>query len=298
MTTYHPRSVWEPDQYQMASSFDRTPARLNPARIDRAAIHYTAAINIPDGDPNEIVGGIDGIRRLLAGITIDYYTNRTGGGYRRLSDRRWFPGYPFGYSFAIDWLGGIWEGRGFDFQPAATSGHNDHTIAILMLTDRADPGTELMWASARELQRETIRRGARLANRPWAHGWFAERTGQGTRTACCGAALKAQIDAGLGDLDHPETSPPTIPQPVPETDMPSHLKRYPKVGVFNGDTLLLLTDDDIPAVTSGKVVGGPFNGVPVIDSDPNSDTQFAAVLERNGSAAAFLLGRRAERLGA
>lgn len=291
MTTYHPRSVWEPDQYQMASSFDRTPARLNPARIDRAAIHYTAAINIPDGDPNEIVGGIDGIRRLLAGITIDYYTNRTGGGYRRLSDRRWFPGYPFGYSFAIDWLGGIWEGRGFDFQPAATSGHNDHTIAILMLTDRADPGTELMWASARELQRETIRRGARLANRPWAHGWFAERTGQGTRTACCGAALKAQIDAGLGDIDHPDTPPDNE-----SNDMkPSHLKRYPNIGVFNGDTLLLCTAADIPKITAGKVVGGPYDGVAVIDSNHDDDIQFAAVLERNGPAAAFRLGQRTPR---
>src|SRR5512146_595549 len=136
--TFHQRSEWEPAGYRMASDFTATPNRLVIPNVTRNAVHYTAVINLPDGDPNEILTGEDGIRRLLASATIDYLTNRSDGGYTRRSDGRYFPGYPLGYSFAYDWLGGVWEIRGFDFMPAATGGHNSYTLAHLMLTDRDD----------------------------------------------------------------------------------------------------------------------------------------------------------------
>jgi hypothetical protein len=208
VATFHPRSAWEPQGYRMAVDFDRTPSKANWSNADLGAIHYTSAINLPDGDPSEILNGVDGIRQLLARTQIDYYQNRTDGGYTRTSDGRFFPGYPTGYSFAVDWLGGVWELRGWDYLPAATSGHNGHTIAILMLTDRNDPAPPLMLRSARMILRETNRRGGKLVNRPWAHGWFVERTGIGTATACCGAPMKAQIDQGLFDLDHPDPTTP------------------------------------------------------------------------------------------
>jgi hypothetical protein len=224
--TFHPREVWEPNgidawygkyllgaygDLRRASAFHRQPRTLDITGVTHIATHYTAAINLPDGDPNEIQSGVDGIRSLLAATHYSYLASRTDGGYRRLSDDRLFPGYPLGYSFAIDWLGGVWEINGWDYQPAATNQWNEEALAWLMLTDRADAGSELMWRSHRALSREALRRGAKIApERVWSHGWFAERTGTGTPTGCCGDALEDQINAGLGDWtrhDQP-TEPP------------------------------------------------------------------------------------------
>lgn len=180
-------------------------------------------MNLPDGDPGELVTGNDDIRRLLAAAHGDYLRNRTGGGYRRLSDGTWFPGYPLGYSFAYDWLGGVWEINGFDYLPAATSSHNRHTLAHLMLTDRHDPGSDLMWASMRAVCREAERRGARAKDRPLDHNGFRTEYGTGTATACCGDALRLQIAQGLGDMsyDDSELEPPK----PPEVDMEDGLLR-------------------------------------------------------------------------
>lgn len=213
--TYHPRASWEPNgvdpwygdyllraygDLRRDSAFHRTPASLWLPGVEYLAVHYTSAINLPDGDPGEILDGVDGIRALLARSTFDYLSNRTGGNYRRLSDGKVFPGYPLGYSFAFDWLGGVWEINGFDYRPAATSGWNNRALAFLMLTDRADPGSELMWQSFRAVAAEAQRRGAPIApERVWPHGKFFAETGTGTQTACCGPALTAQIDAGYGD---------------------------------------------------------------------------------------------------
>ena len=213
--TYHRRSVWEPNgvdpwygnwllraygDLRRDSAFHRRPPELEITKVTRLAVHYTAAVNLPDGDPGEILTGIDGIRALLARSTFDYLSNRSGGGYERTSDGHWFKGYPLGYSFAIDWLGGVWEIQGWDYRPAATSGWNNSTLAILMLTDRADPATDLAWQSFRALAAEAKRRGARITPESvWSHGWFYERTGTGTPTGCCGDALEAQIEAGAGD---------------------------------------------------------------------------------------------------
>lgn len=222
--TLHPRTEWEPGpgtplfgDLRRGYAFHRTPASLWLPGIQYIATHYTGAVNIPDGDPGEILSGVDGIRNLLRNAHWDYLNNRSDGGYRRLSDNRWFPGYPLGYSFAFDWLGGVWEINGFDYQPAATSGWNNRALAFLMLTDRADPGSALMWRSHRAVAREALRRGARIApERVWSHGWFAERTGTGTPTACCGGALEAQINAGYGDYTQDDTGDDdmiTLPTP-------------------------------------------------------------------------------------
>lgn len=215
VATVHPRTAWEPNgvdawygshllkaygDLRRDSAFHRTPPSLWLPGVQYIAVHYTSAIDIPDGDPDEIIAGEDGIRSLLARTHFDYLANRTGGGYERLDDGRRFPGYPLGYSFAFDWLGGVWEINGFDYQPAATSGWNNRALAFLMLTDRADPGSSLMWQSFRAVAAEAQRRGARIApERVWSHRWFRERLGTGTATACTGPALEAQIVAGLGD---------------------------------------------------------------------------------------------------
>lgn len=149
--------------------------------------------------------GIDGIRQLLIRSNWDYLRNRKGGGYTSLITNEYFPGYPLGYSWGYDWLGGIWEINGIEFRPAATSEHNTYTKADLFLTDRYDPASKLMLRSAREVGRVLKQLGAvDLEDRPWSHGWFAERTGVGTPTACCGDAIELQINQGLLDLSYRE----------------------------------------------------------------------------------------------
>lgn len=199
--TVHQRQDWEPVGYRMDTDFTKTPSRLNLGLIDRIVWHYTAAINLPDGDVNEHAGQIG---PYLAAITRDYLTNRTGGNYTRKSDGRVFPGFPIGYSFAVDAWGGAWVLRGFDFFPAATGGHNGHTLPILFLTDIANRANELMLATARNIGREARRRGAPVADDPWSHGWFAERGLGGTPTGCCGDPIEAQIRAGQGNLSYNE----------------------------------------------------------------------------------------------
>lgn len=214
--TYHPRESWEPGpgtplygDLRRSYAFHRQPPRGSLADVDRDAIHYTAAIDIPDGDPGE---STNDVRSLLRNAHWDYLVNRSGGGYSRLEDGRWFPGYPLGYSWAIDWLGGVWEINGFEYRPGATNGHNNHTRAFLMLTDRHDHGTPEMWASLRALRRECQRRGSRAANRPWGHREFFENTGIGTPTACPGAPNLEDIHRGLGDLDYDNIQEPITVQ--------------------------------------------------------------------------------------
>lgn len=201
--TLHQRAVWEPVGYRMGEDFHRRPPLYVPGNVTRGAIHYSAAIDLPDGDLGEFDYQIG---PWLAAVTRDYLTNRDEGGYRRTSDGVWFPGYPIGYSFAFDNWGGVWVLRGFDFLPAATNGHNHYTVACLMLTDRPDEASPLAWASVRAVLREARRLANRndFANRPWGHGEFHANTGIGTPTACPGPANLGQVHAGLADLDHSE----------------------------------------------------------------------------------------------
>lgn len=200
--TIHERSAWEPIGYRMGLDFTRVPPLLNPYSVDEDALHYTADDDLPDGDFGEF---IQQLPAYLAAITINYLRTRSDGGYVRRSDGFYFPGYPIGYNFAVDWLGGVWVLRGWDFVPAATNGHNGHTIAILLLTDLADPGSDLMWRSIRCIRREAVRRKMKLPNRPLGHGEFRTKYGVGTPTACPGHRILRQRDQGLGDLNYPDT---------------------------------------------------------------------------------------------
>jgi hypothetical protein len=263
--TIHPRETWEPTDLRRDTSFTRRPPALRIGNVTRIATHYTAAIDLPDGDPGEILDGIDGIRRLLAAAHNDYLRNRTGGGYTRISDGAFFPGYPLGYSFAFDWLGSVWEINGFDYLPAATSGWNSSTLAFLMLTDRADRGSDLMWASHREMARRARDFGAaRLEDRPWPHRKFREVTGVGTATACCGDPLVAQIEDGLGDMSYAE------PQPMPpEGNMKDGLLR------LKGWADVVRVIDNVPMPLSGYALDACIAaGVPNpygVKSSPTAD---------------------------
>ncbi len=211
--TVHPREWWEQDSYRI-TDFTRLPTPYRPANVDRGVVHYTGATNTPDGDPGENV--TTSIIDRLRASQRDYLTNRTGGGYTRRSDGRVFPGYHLGYSFLVDYLGGVTELRGWDYLPAATNGHNDHTAAFLCFVDGQDKGTELMWASLRALGREARRRSGRSNFNPRLidHGGLTIESGKGTPTQCAGGLRSQLITHGNIDVDL--RPPPPVP---PEDNM-------------------------------------------------------------------------------
>jgi hypothetical protein len=217
--TFHSRAVWEEVGFRMALDFTKTPGPYKPANVDLAVAHYSGSERTPDGDPGEdpslIIPWLRAIQR-------DYYTNRTGGNYIRKSDGRLFPGYPIGYSFAVDWLGGVWELRGFEFLPAATFEHNTHTIPVIFITDGATPASDLALASARAIWREARRLSGRTTSfyqRPLGHGEVRQVYGTGTITPCPNSGILDQLHNGLGDLDYDDTPPEDDdmqPLPVPD----------------------------------------------------------------------------------
>jgi hypothetical protein len=184
--TVHARSVWMDPRYPV------TGPRAPWPFIDTGVIHYTAADDLIDGDPGEHAENLPAYIRAMQRAYIDSR------------------GYSLGYWWAVDWLGGVWQIRGWDIKSAANAAHNEHTGPILVLVDGNDPATREATRSIRAL----IAEGQRRAGRAWAikgHGQLRRETGLGTATACCGIGLQAQINAG-------EFSPTTDPAPVPTPD--------------------------------------------------------------------------------
>jgi hypothetical protein len=195
VTTYHTRASWEPwaMPYTIASL---SPPRQNAGAITQPVAHYTAADNLIDGDPGEHIGDMP---RYIGNIQRDYATSR---------------GYSVGYLFAIDYLGGVWELRGFDYKSAANAGHNEYTCPILMLVDGNDGVTAYAAASARAVWREFRRRALRadFKNRPLGHGELYLTTGVGTPTPCPGTGVLTQLHNGVLDLDREVPKEPEMKQ--------------------------------------------------------------------------------------
>lgn len=140
-------------------------------QVDTFPLHYTAADNLIDGDPGEHASMLP---QYLRNIQHSYITNR---------------GYSIGYGFAVDWLGGVWELRGYDIKNAANLGWNHRTLPVLCLVDWQDPLTsEALW-SVRALYREANRRTGRSLND------VGHRDIGSTR--CPGDGIYAQIQQGL-----------------------------------------------------------------------------------------------------
>lgn len=175
--TFHARSTWVHPAPPIAG-----PPMVPFPRIDTAAVHYPAG-QTPDGDLTDRTD----IAAYLRSIQLDYVRNR---------------GYSIGYSFAFDWRGDVWECRGWDIRPAANAGHNDHTLALLMIVDQDQRANDAQLAAAREYVAELERRAGRTVA-VTGHGQLP-----GAATACPGVGLRAQIAAGLF-------------HPIPEEETPT-----------------------------------------------------------------------------
>lgn len=189
VTTYHERWTWQNPLKPVAG-----PA-AEWGEIDTAVIHYTASDDLIDGDPGEHADQLD---EYLRAMQQSYVTYR---------------GYSLGYWFAVDWLGGVWQIRGWDIKSAANLDHNDHTIPILVLVDGADAATPEAAASVRAI----IAEGQRRAGRTLAikgHGQLRVETGKGTPTSCPGVGLQSQISTGVFT---PRPDPPQNPGVVMTT---------------------------------------------------------------------------------
>jgi hypothetical protein len=189
--TVHARSTWVDPRYPITGP----PAPW--AAIDTAVIHYTSADDLIDGDPGEHADNLPAYIRAMQ---------------RSYVDAR---GYSLGYWWAVDWLGGVWQIRGWEFKSAANAGHNDHTGPILVLVDGNDPATREATHSIRCL----IAEGQRRSRDTWAikgHGQLRRETGIGTATACCGTGLQRQVDDGEFV---PRLEPVPTPDPSEEIDM-------------------------------------------------------------------------------
>lgn len=214
--TVHPREVIATACYPIIG-----PSQ-NPTRVWCPLAHYTAAINLPDGDLGEFEYQLE---PYLKAVNRDYWEHRDGSGITTCGTFK--PGYAVGYCFAVDWLGGAWELRGFDLLPAATgSPHNSYTLPILFLTDRYDGASDLMLATARAIWRESRRRSGRsdYLNRPKGHRELCNGC-----TACPGNALIAQRDAGLMDLDYEpsQEEPPMATLAAPIRVLDTRTKNQP-----------------------------------------------------------------------
>ncbi len=233
--TYHPSAVW-------ATAEPVTGPPLPWATIDTDSVHYTAALNLIDGDLGEFVYNIP---PYLRAIHRDYLNNRpqfNSAGVKTSS------GYSIGYNFAVDWLGGVWELRGWDIRCAANAGHNDHTVAILCLVDGADALTDEALASIRWIVAETERRAKRQT--------AIKGHQQIGSTACPGAGIMTQIRAGKLSprwID-PDAKPAPVEPEKPPTQTPIQEDDMAELIRVGDDAAIMLRDGLVVTAIREQVV--------------------------------------------
>lgn len=188
--TVHPRSAWEwpLPKYQVNG-----PACPWPA-IDTSVIHYTAADDLIDGDPGE---SADDLPAYIRNMQASYINSRD---------------YSVGYLWAVDWLGGAWQLRGWEYKSAANKYHNHHTAPILVLVDGADRCTDEAAHTIRCIVAEAQRR-SNQEHYISGHGQLRVETGVGTPTACCGRGLQDQTNEGVFYPSNAPVGPPIHPPP-------------------------------------------------------------------------------------
>lgn len=237
MNFTHPRTTWQDPTLPVVG-----PKMYWPSIIG-VAIHYTAAVNLIDGDPGENPALLPAYMRA---IQRDYNNRKP-------------TGYSIGYNAAVDWRGETWECRGFDIKCAAHAPLNEEYNAILMLVDGASRCTDEAAESVRQIIAEMENR----AGRPLAicgHG----RLPGGKPTACPGAGLLAQVAEGVFSPRYqPETPrpPDKITDPAPTDPDPSTLedtmlkyrdKRFANVFLINGG--VTTTGGNLAAAVPGVIV--------------------------------------------
>lgn len=169
----HRRSDWENPNQTVADNTNSGPFPWGTA--DKIVIHYTGAVDVPDGDPDELPWE-EHVEAYLRAIQNDYVTNR---------------GYSIGYNCLVTQDGDDWELRGTTFQAAANKGRNSETFTILVFVDGVDRCSDAAVIKIRQIVE-----------------WFRSQSPFGLNvqikghrdigaTACPGAGVYNQIIAGV-----------------------------------------------------------------------------------------------------
>lgn len=198
--TFHPRESWQDPAKPI-----RGPRPYVAKDVLFGMAHYTADDDLPDGDPGE---NANDLPQYLRNAQAWYLKTK---------------GYSLGYSFAVDWLGGVWEMRGFDYTPAANDGDkgewedpnlNHYTVAVLYLVDGDDRVTDEAAAAGRAIYKEAWRRTL-AAGGEWRQ--FDPKPHKETDyTLCPGVGITLDIRAGRLTFDPNDAPDPTPPE---ETDV-------------------------------------------------------------------------------
>lgn len=229
---------------------------INWAGIDTFVIHYTAAVDLPDGDPGKGEAQSD-IPPYLRAIQNDYTVNR---------------GYSIGYNASVDIWGCAYQLRGADIKCAANKGENDHTFACLMLVDGDDRASDKAAARVRRL----VADAERLAGKKLkivGHGEIGA-------TSCPGRGLRQDILDGRFN----PTVEPVVPVDPVEDDMTAVMIRFK--GYLNvwlaGSGPALHLSPELFAHYKAK-------GVPYLDGVPVHNQMLKAFLDQSGCTQADLV---------
>ena len=240
--TVHPRESWVDPAYPV------TGPPSPDADIHIAVIHYTAADDLIDGDPGEHAEDLPAYFRSMQRYYVTHPTR----------------GYSLGYRWGVDWLGGVWQIRGWEFKSAANAGWNNVTEPILVLVDGNDPATDEAVDSVRKIIAESQRRSGRTFAIK-GHGQLRAETGVGTATSCPGVGLQAQIGAGV-------FSPQIVRPPPPPIATTGDTMLYIAVPKFAGKNdatpwLAVFESGQVRRAMNADVRYAEAAGVPFIDQD-------------------------------
>lgn len=175
--------------------------RRNPSLVTHQAVHYTADDQLPD-TPIENMN--DDVFKYVQAMQISYAKNRA---------------YSLGYSWIVDYLGGIWECRGREIKCAAHAPANDYADAILVLIDLGKPISPIMAHSIRYLIQQAEYETSRM------QFIVGHRELKGVATGCPGDLIVGQIHSGfLNPIIIPPTKPTNPEDIFGGTDMSQLIK--------------------------------------------------------------------------
>jgi len=160
------REVWEQPGFTVGAHTSSPPQPW--ADCAYVAIHYTAATILPDS--------YDGVLAKLQQSQKSYVLNR---------------GYSYGYNWVVDRAGRVWEVRGADYMCAANGNTttNRGGPAICCYVNGTDPANLAMT--------EAIRKIIATCSTAAGRNLQAVKHSELRPTACPGAGLSAQVDAGI-----------------------------------------------------------------------------------------------------
>ena len=157
----------------------RPASHVNPldySQVRDLIVHYP-------GTASPIARDDESIRRALRGWQ-DYHIDKKG-----WSD--------LAYNVAVDQMGRVWEGRGYDRRDGATSGRGGTSMSILAMVGNDEAPTEQMLAGIDRVFQEALRRNGGAAK-----GWHSKFVS----TTCPGNFLR-----DWGKLGFPVSGVVTLP---------------------------------------------------------------------------------------